>query len=234
MKKLICLIFLILSVAPFVYAQDHQEDVVYLKDGSVIHGNIVERVPNKSIKIKTGSGNIFVYKIDQIKKITKKEIKKGNPSSYSGYQGIVNIGYAIGVGDLGTDRLIFHFINGYRMNNYFYMGFGTGVHYYTDADEALIPIFGDFRAYFLDNDISPYINLNIGYSFNASNGFSGTGLLLNPSVGTSFNVSTNTALNISIGYELQKLKYSIYYYNGYVGSGSVNTGAITINFGVAF
>lgn len=46
------------------------EDVVYLKDGSVIHGTITEEVPGKKIKIETKDGNVFVYRMGQIDKIT--------------------------------------------------------------------------------------------------------------------------------------------------------------------
>lgn len=46
------------------------EDTVYLKDGSIIHGTITEEVPGKSIKIQTNDGNVFVYKMKAIEKIT--------------------------------------------------------------------------------------------------------------------------------------------------------------------
>jgi hypothetical protein len=46
------------------------EDVVYLKDGSIIHGAITEEVPGKTIKIETKDGNVFVYKMKAIDKIT--------------------------------------------------------------------------------------------------------------------------------------------------------------------
>lgn len=46
------------------------EDVVYLKDGSVIHGTITEETPGKKIKIETKDGNVFVYKMKQIDRIT--------------------------------------------------------------------------------------------------------------------------------------------------------------------
>src|SRR6185436_807878 len=58
-------------------AQSNFEDVVYLKNGSIIHGMIIEQIPNESIKIKSGE-NIFVYKMDEILKITKEEI---NPAA---------------------------------------------------------------------------------------------------------------------------------------------------------
>lgn len=46
-------------------------DVVYLKNGSVIRGIIIEQLPNVQIKMKTKDGNIFVYKTEEIEKITK-------------------------------------------------------------------------------------------------------------------------------------------------------------------
>jgi hypothetical protein len=57
------------------FAQTNYEDVVYLKNGSIIHGIIIEQVPNESIKIQTADRNIFVFKMDEVLKITKEEIQ---------------------------------------------------------------------------------------------------------------------------------------------------------------
>lgn len=46
-------------------------DVLYLKNGSVIRGVIIEQEPNVQIKIKTNDGSIFVYKMEEVEKITK-------------------------------------------------------------------------------------------------------------------------------------------------------------------
>jgi hypothetical protein len=45
-------------------------DTVYLKDGSVIHGHIVEEVPGASLKIKTVRGNIYTYQMENVSRIT--------------------------------------------------------------------------------------------------------------------------------------------------------------------
>lgn len=74
MKNYFTLIF-ILAFA-LAKAQSNYQDVIYLKNGSVIHGMIIEQVPNQSIKIQTLDENIFVYKIDEIEKITKEEKQK--------------------------------------------------------------------------------------------------------------------------------------------------------------
>jgi hypothetical protein len=62
-------------------AQSIYEDVVYLKNGSIIHGMIIEQVPNESIKIQTKDKNVFVFKMDEIMKITKEEVQSSTPTT---------------------------------------------------------------------------------------------------------------------------------------------------------
>jgi len=50
-------------------------DVVYLKNGSIIKGLIMEQIPNESLKIQTSDGSLFVYKMEEVVKITKEEKK---------------------------------------------------------------------------------------------------------------------------------------------------------------
>ncbi len=56
-------------------SRNQMTDVVYLKNGSIIKGLIIEQVPNVSIKIKLRDGNIMGFKIEEIEKITKEEVK---------------------------------------------------------------------------------------------------------------------------------------------------------------
>jgi len=75
MKKSFLILFLpviFLMTSSIAYSQAKQ-DVVYLKNGSVIRGEIIEQVPNVSIKIKTRDGSIFVYTMEEISKITKEK-----------------------------------------------------------------------------------------------------------------------------------------------------------------
>ena len=61
------------------------EATVYLKDGQVIKGTIVNQVPNKSIDIKKADGQTYYYRMDQISKITNGEVKqnKNQTTNYS-------------------------------------------------------------------------------------------------------------------------------------------------------
>lgn len=47
------------------------KDVVYLKNGSVIKGVVVEQVPGVSLKIRTSDGSVFFYKMEDVEKMTK-------------------------------------------------------------------------------------------------------------------------------------------------------------------
>jgi len=49
-------------------------DVIYLKNGSVVKGTIIETLIGQSVKIQTRDGNLFVYKMEEIEKIAKETV----------------------------------------------------------------------------------------------------------------------------------------------------------------
>ncbi len=51
--------------------QDKLVDVVYLKNGSIIRGTLLDQDPTKFVKIQTADGSIFVFKIEEIEKVTR-------------------------------------------------------------------------------------------------------------------------------------------------------------------
>ncbi len=65
--KHIMILFIFMS--GLVFSQSY-EDVVYLKDGSIIHGMIIEYAPDRHIKILSGR-NVLVYQLDEIDKFTR-------------------------------------------------------------------------------------------------------------------------------------------------------------------
>ncbi|MDP2693095.1 MAG: hypothetical protein Q8O88_05660 [bacterium] len=248
MKKIITLI-VFSFITTFMLAQNNYQDVVYLKNGSIIRGVIIEQVPNESIKIETSDRSIFVYQMDEIEKITKEEkaiAKTDDPAPAregeglkSGYRGIAEFGYQFGLGSYGTDHLKMNIINGGQISPYFFIGGGTGIRYYFDDyfdDAVLVPVFVHARANILDKKISPYFALSLGYTFNASYDFEGVGLLVSPSTGVTFNVSERVALNVGLSYEMQSMEFYDYYdYNyGYGSNYRENSGALSIDFGLSF
>ena len=66
------LLFLVITlVSTISFSQNTTRDVVYLKNGSIVKGSIIEQIPNKSLKIQTADGSIFVYDYSEVDKIVK-------------------------------------------------------------------------------------------------------------------------------------------------------------------
>lgn len=81
MKRLFTLLLgLFVAVCAFCQQLD---DVVYLKNGSIIHGIVIEQVPGESLKIQTSDGSVFVYKMADVEKITKEQTQANNNAGVS-------------------------------------------------------------------------------------------------------------------------------------------------------
>ncbi|MBI4548949.1 MAG: hypothetical protein HY707_13275 [Ignavibacteriae bacterium] len=50
-----------------------QQNTVYLKNGSVIKGNIIEMLPDSIIRIQTSDGSLFVFNVTEVEKIKQEE-----------------------------------------------------------------------------------------------------------------------------------------------------------------
>ena len=216
MKRIVLSMLLALGSVAFCMAQEMQE-VVYLKNGSIIRGTIIEQVPDKSLKIQTNDGSIFAYEMAEVEKITKEQAtayennKRLTPNGNGvkrGYRGFVDLGYATGTYYDGLkNRMEVLTSHGYQFNPYIYTGLGAGIHYYYgEVDCIWIPIFVNFRADFLNKKITPFLDFKIGYTIgnNDTNGF-----YLSPTVGYRFGFNSNLALNIGVGYNMQqaRIKY---------------------------
>ena len=64
---------MLISIVSF--AQTSLQDVVYLKDGSIIRGDIVEMVSGEVVKIQTADGSVFIHDFADVEKIIKEQQK---------------------------------------------------------------------------------------------------------------------------------------------------------------
>lgn len=241
MKKFFTIV-LFLAIGMFAFAQQGYQDAVYLKNGSIIRGIIIEQVPNVSLKIETADKSVMVYKMEEIEKMTKETVVKehaspgmkfgsGNNSGIKpGYFGMTNFGYGFGLNDTskGLNTLDFETINGFQAFPYFSFGIGTGVKFWMMKDEdtkpLLVPAFVDLRGHFLKGPISPFIGIDLGYCWMVSPDAKGLGFLFKPSVGVSFVLGGMSRVNIGTGYYMQRYSDTIGY--------TVSTW--NFNFGISF
>ena len=231
MKKIVLSLCLMISCS-LIFAQGKFEEVIYLKNGSVIHGMVVEFVPNTSIKIKSGE-NLFSYKFDEIEKITREEpaeSKGGYDYKKKGYVGIVEIGLTdfppVGGGS-NLPMATINVINGYQFNPYVFLGGGVGADI-SSQNIFNIPVFLDARFNFTKTRVSPFFDLPIGYNLQIvrtpaydSYGYSQAatqtlshGLVFNPSFGVRIAVNKKMAVSIGVGYKLLAINQSVTDYSG--------------------
>jgi len=249
MKQFFVLV-ITLFISSFCYAQSNLIDVVYLKNGSMIRGIIIEQVPNQSLKIRTSDGSVFVYNISDVEKMTREEpvVQQEryygqntrnirNTRNYTvipsnktlrGYKGFVDAGYTFS--SEYEDRVEISTSHGYQFNNYLFVGGGVGYHYYSDPDVELyaMPIFANFRANFMNKKVTPFTDLRVGYSVgDLEGGYAYIGL------GARFQLVKKMALNLTLGFSYQEYdyysSYSSWYYEDTTDSSGFN-----IKFGFEF
>ncbi|MFN8277609.1 MAG: hypothetical protein U0T84_09005 [Chitinophagales bacterium] len=73
MKKIFLSLMFAAGLTGSLWAQGELEEVVYVKNGNIYRGTIIEQVPNQDIKIKTIGGNVFTVAMGDILKISKEE-----------------------------------------------------------------------------------------------------------------------------------------------------------------
>ena len=141
MKTILKSIVVMLAFLPFSsMAQNGMQDVIYLKDGSIYKGTIIETVPNESYKIQSEGGNVYAVTITEVEKITKEELKYyqrgfgfgmyGNMRGWRNdsirYQprerGYFNEVQVLIENVQGGVRIV----NGYKFNRFAYLGIGIG------------------------------------------------------------------------------------------------------------
>lgn len=239
MKKILSLLFM-LALSAGASAQRLHE-VVYLKNGSIIRGTVIEQIPGESLKIQTGDGNVFAYRMSEVEKITKEggtprdvRQRSGNAGFNRrgpevGYRGFVDANWTIGVGNgAGADRIGLLTSHGYQIIPQLYIGAGAGINYYYNGTAVGMPVFADVRTDILPGSVTPFVDLKGGYSFLDVEGF-----YLSPSVGCRFRVGGRLAMNAGVGYTLQKFSFGIN--DGYdYYSGGFNIGGISIRIGIDF
>jgi hypothetical protein len=119
MKRHLTLILLVF-IAAIAFGQTNYQDVVYLKNGSIIRGIVIEQVPNKSIKIETSDRSVFVYQMDEIEKLTKEQVAGKNSDD----KGNIDQKYRFAIGIYGSPILpLGSFGDVYKMGS----GFGAKI-----------------------------------------------------------------------------------------------------------
>ena len=138
-----------------------------------------------------------------------------------GYRGFADFSYTLGVNHC-SNRIGILTSHGYQIAPQFFAGVGVGFNYFYEGygDVFGLPIFAHLRSDILENEITPFIDLRVGYSL-----IDVEGAFINPSVGCRFELTDNIGLNVGIGYTMQQLDY---------GTEKKNCGGIDFRVGIDF
>ena len=222
MLKRFFLVLISVGFSIVLSAQSDLEDVVYLKNGGLVRGKIIEYFPDKHVKIETIGGNVWVFQADEILKIEKEEtyiFKKKKPVVLheKGYFNHTNFGLLIGSNSYyyyNPVRASIFTVNGYRFANRFSLGLGFGPDY---TGQASFPLFADARYEFRQQKFTPIAIIQGGYTFFADGSSNSDwehdyigGYMFNALFGIKSTFSNSSAIIVTLGYRRQE-QFSTYF-----------------------
>jgi hypothetical protein len=211
MKKILTLIFCIITFNTF--SQKINDDVLYLKNGSIYRGKIIEK-NEQTIKLETYEKNIYAVQVSDIQEIKSEESLKKPVILYKekGFVHYTELGPLAmsnrASNGVTTSAFSFQTTNGYKFNKYLFTGIGIGADLY--AIQTFVPIVLSVRGDFTKkgNKI-PFYFVEGGYSINAtSNDVDGIkykgGNTFAAGVGLKILFNENTGFVIGAGYRFQR------------------------------
>ncbi|MDO4461473.1 MAG: hypothetical protein Q4C30_03080 [Bacteroidia bacterium] len=221
MKKLLLVIGLVI-VSISAIGQKVQ-DVVYLKNGSIVRGDVLELTPGETIKIETSDRSVFVYDANDVVRVVKEKVdyedydrsKIRHPRR--GYRGFADmtIGAGFGYDKYGREydfsRISLSTVHGIQYNEKFFFGAGVAIQSWWDGcdylyeyeggvryedvyiDASTVSIFADVRWDIIAMRCTPYLDLRLGGYFGDVGGF-----YFRPTLGGRFR-----HFNVYFGVEIQ-------------------------------
>lgn len=204
--SLFCMVFLLAGLA---HGQSQVEDVVYLKSGSILRGEIIKRIEGEAIKIKA-AGNVYVVRLEKLKKVKTGKAANTSYVKKEGYTNRTGIDLLMGG---GKPAVRVRMVNGYQFTPTFSAGLGAGFVLYDDPLN-LIPLFVDLSYKFLQANITPFVSFKGGYSFSVLPDGNDNieshrgGIMINPAVGIQFELNSSVGLYLNSGYSIEHASFT--------------------------
>ena len=159
--------------------------MIYLKNGSIYRGTIVEQIPNVSFKIEIAGGTVIFIKVDDIDKITKEDKKDtGGNIRYDRHdrpirpKPLYEFHYRPRTFFIEAQALAeapevgFHLMGGYKFNQFGILALGTGIdlvmcdlHGNTNYGGGYVPLYVYYSGEILRKHITPFYSVEAGYAF---------------------------------------------------------------------
>ena len=201
----------LISLPFFIHAQSNREDVLYLKNGSILRGTIAT-AGKDSLAIVTREQNRFVFHSNEVGN-AKQEKKQWVENDYRnrGFGHYTEIGALAATknrpDNVTTAAFSFQIVNGYRFSSRIFTGIGIAADLY--ATQTIIPVFASFRGDLLKNGLFiPYYFADGGYGFDITSSttifnYQG-GPMFATGLGFKIRFSRVAGFHVNLGYRMQK------------------------------
>lgn len=182
MKHILLLFFALLPLAMQAQQSTPNEgcvDLVYMKDGSIYRGKIVEQAPDGPVVIQTWSGLIMHLPAKKVRRIVQKCPEDASskhpaaPRPYSfkerGWYNATHLSCVTGNtwnGGVATGFSL-HNSTGYAFSRWIGLGLGLGVDTYSpyllNINQPTYPVFLEARGYLMAKPVSPFYAAGAGW-----------------------------------------------------------------------
>jgi hypothetical protein len=150
-KHLVIVIMLIFILFPL--SAQKAKDVLYLKNGSMIYGKLIE-IFEDQYRIQTSDGSIFIYKSSEVEKFAK-EYPFFDGRKAEGFGFALEAGFLVGAQN--TDYFApfsFSFLAGITSKTKNIISLGSGVEF---IGRPYTPLFIEYKHLFYDRKTTPFI-----------------------------------------------------------------------------
>jgi hypothetical protein len=163
----------VLSILLFITVfqlSSQTRDVLYLKNGSIIYGSLIEITDNQ-YKIRTSDKSIFVFKADEVEKYVK-SANGFQGRKQSGFGMALESGFLMGAPDTEHPMpFSFNCLLNYTLSSTNVFGFGTGVEF---ISEPYVPVFLEYKRLIFNRKTAPFLFIRGGSLIHAKNDDTGS------------------------------------------------------------
>lgn len=239
--------FLFLFVLPTILLAQKKgwQDVVYLKNGSIIRGTLIPETAPETVKVETIGRNVFVFAKSEVSQVTSESTENDFKYPFTrGYLNISEVGISVGNPpqngfNQNAQREVdftLQTFNGYQFNPAFAVGLTTSIDTYSEI--TLLPVALGIRGDILKTKTRPFYGLDAGYALDwlsNSNLFENHdgGFMWSPSLGFKFSSKKSSSFVLSFGYKSQRATATSD--NGFMRSATKNKfNRAFLRFGLSF
>lgn len=236
--KILILVLVLLPIAGFAQMKYKQntEDVMYLKNGSVLRGKVVDSSRDTVVRIQILGGSIFAHGVSEIDTLVRSQQIETQEYNYyaTGYEQIkerldmskmrgtwyhhttmklsagFNSGTPVGVFGLAHS-------SGYYLGSWLGVGLGAGIE--RNAGYNIVPVYANVRGFFTKTLNTFYYSVDVGYNLPIKQAQrpdvwwrtmtdARGGLYLHPALGVRFYSGSKAAFTMDFGYVVQRVDYT--------------------------